>query len=176
VVSKVDRTNLAKAVSSRAGRTSPISKVVSNADQNQRPGKHRAFGLPLFSGRSHVRFGSEADMCGAIGHVRFTPESGHVRRERQCPLRANSGHRIIGVSNHSRLPSLHAQRFDDRKLAPFQYNTPQRSLFGALVLPIVTHSNQFLVCLAVPRFWAISSHLPKLGCFDRRPMTGRTVS
>jgi hypothetical protein len=24
-----------------------------------------------------VRFGSKADMCGAIGHVRITPESGH---------------------------------------------------------------------------------------------------
>ena len=26
-----------------------------------------------------VRFGSEADMCSAQAHVRFTPESGHVR-------------------------------------------------------------------------------------------------
>jgi len=25
----------------------------------------------------YVRFGSEADICNAIGHVRFTPESGH---------------------------------------------------------------------------------------------------
>jgi hypothetical protein len=25
--------------------------------------------------RAHVRFGSEADMCGAKRHVRFTPES-----------------------------------------------------------------------------------------------------
>jgi hypothetical protein len=25
----------------------------------------------------NVRFGSKADMCGAKGHVRFTPESGH---------------------------------------------------------------------------------------------------
>ncbi len=28
----------------------------------------------------------------AIGHVRFTPESGHVRRNFACPLWANSGH------------------------------------------------------------------------------------
>ena len=28
---------------------------------------------------SRVRFGSKADMCSAIGDVRFTPESGHVR-------------------------------------------------------------------------------------------------
>jgi hypothetical protein len=27
----------------------------------------------------NVRFGSKADICTAIGHVRFTPESGHVR-------------------------------------------------------------------------------------------------
>jgi hypothetical protein len=27
----------------------------------------------------YVRFGSKADMCTAIGHVRFTPKSGHVR-------------------------------------------------------------------------------------------------
>ena len=26
-----------------------------------------------------VRFGSKADMCSAKRHVRFTPESGHVR-------------------------------------------------------------------------------------------------
>jgi hypothetical protein len=29
---------------------------------------------------AEVRFGSKADMCSAQGHVRFTPESGHVRR------------------------------------------------------------------------------------------------
>src|SRR5512139_1497572 len=29
--------------------------------------------------RSDVRFGSKADMCSAKGHVRFTPERGHVR-------------------------------------------------------------------------------------------------
>src|SRR5262249_13939827 len=30
-------------------------------------------------GPAHVRFGSKADICGAKEHVRFTPESGHVR-------------------------------------------------------------------------------------------------
>ena len=29
--------------------------------------------------RSHVRFGSKAGMRTAKSHVRFTPESGHVR-------------------------------------------------------------------------------------------------
>src|SRR5262245_18053232 len=27
--------------------------------------------------RKHLRFGSKADKCTAIGHVRFTPKSGH---------------------------------------------------------------------------------------------------
>src|SRR5215813_575290 len=41
---------------------------------------------------SNVRFGSKAVMCGAQGHVCFTPESGHVRRNYGCPLWAKSGH------------------------------------------------------------------------------------
>ena len=40
----------------------------------------------------NVRFGSKADMCSATGHVRFAPESGHVRCKQECPLSANSGH------------------------------------------------------------------------------------
>jgi hypothetical protein len=53
-----------------------------------------------------VRFGSKADICGAISHVRFTPssdrESGFsqklmsalppkadIRTQHRCPLRAN---------------------------------------------------------------------------------------
>jgi hypothetical protein len=61
-------------------------------------------------GSAHVRFGSEADMCSAKGHVRFTPESdresghaanGHVcftpksglmQCNSQCLLWAQSGH------------------------------------------------------------------------------------
>ena len=39
----------------------------------------------------NVRFGSEADICSAKGHVRFTPESGHVQCTSSCPLCANSG-------------------------------------------------------------------------------------
>ena len=34
-----------------------------------------------------VRFGSKADICSAKGHVRFTPESGHVQSDQGCPLR-----------------------------------------------------------------------------------------
>ena len=42
--------------------------------------------------RHDVRFGSKADICGAKDHVRFTPESGHVRCTSSCPLCAKSGH------------------------------------------------------------------------------------
>jgi hypothetical protein len=33
-------------------------------------------------------------MRGAKTHVRFTPESGHQTAQKQCPLRANSGHSV----------------------------------------------------------------------------------
>ena len=39
-------------------------------------------GLRIFKGWADVRFGSKADMCNALGDVRFTPNSGR-----------NSGHR-----------------------------------------------------------------------------------
>jgi hypothetical protein len=42
--------------------------------------------------RFDIRFGSLADICSANRHVRFTPESGHVQRNRRCLLCANSGH------------------------------------------------------------------------------------
>jgi hypothetical protein len=29
----------------------------------------------------NVRFGSKADICTAIGHVRFAPESGHRQQQ-----------------------------------------------------------------------------------------------
>ena len=41
---------------------------------------------------ANVRFGSKADICNAKRHVRFTPESGHVRCKEGCPLSARSGH------------------------------------------------------------------------------------
>src|SRR5262245_44391488 len=44
--------------------------------------------------QADVRFGSKADICSAQAYVRFTPNSGHVRCTRGCPLWANSGHRI----------------------------------------------------------------------------------
>src|SRR6185295_7889224 len=42
---------------------------------------------------------AEADICAAIGDVRFTPESGHVRRTSPCPLRAKSGHQLSMTSS-----------------------------------------------------------------------------
>jgi len=54
-----------------------------------------------------VPFGSKADICSAKRHVRFTPESGHVRCNQRCPLWANSGRRrllnhLVGDGNHAR--------------------------------------------------------------------------
>src|SRR5262249_48692208 len=45
--------------------------------------------------RPDVRVGSEADICGAKGHVCFTPESGHVRRTSPCLLWAKSGRKPL---------------------------------------------------------------------------------
>jgi len=39
-----------------------------------------------------VRFGSKADIAAFRNDVRFTPESGHVRCNLECPLWAKSGH------------------------------------------------------------------------------------
>ena len=36
--------------------------------------------------------GQNADIRAAKSHVRFTPNSGHVRCKERCPLCANSGH------------------------------------------------------------------------------------
>ena len=44
--------------------------------------------------QSDVRFGSKADMCSALTHVRFTPKSLHVRCSYGCPLWAKSGHQL----------------------------------------------------------------------------------
>ena len=47
------------------------------------------------TGPSHRRIsnlGCKADICTAIGHVRYAPESGHVRCNCGCPIWAKSGH------------------------------------------------------------------------------------
>src|SRR6476660_2171916 len=43
-------------------------------------------------GSRRSALGSKADMCSALDHVRFTPESGHVQCDLVCPLCAISGH------------------------------------------------------------------------------------
>jgi transposase len=45
---------------------------------DRRNGVDRHFAWQQSSG-PHVRFGSLADICSAKAHVRFTPESGHLR-------------------------------------------------------------------------------------------------
>ena len=49
-----------------------------------------------------VRFGSQADICNTNRHVRFTPESGHVRCTSLCLLWANSGHCIYSITSSAR--------------------------------------------------------------------------
>src|SRR5215831_11278604 len=44
----------------------------------------------LMRSGANVRFGSEADMCSAQAHVRFTPNSGHVQCDTPCLLWAKS--------------------------------------------------------------------------------------
>jgi hypothetical protein len=54
----------------------------------------------LLSSRD-VRFGSLADISRRDRHVRFTPESRHVRCNQKCLLWANSGHpkRFLRISD-----------------------------------------------------------------------------
>src|SRR5262249_48634027 len=97
------------------------------------------FAIALWEGFANVRFGSEADMCGAIRHVRFTPnsnresgfpktvmsaspESGHVRCTSRCPLWAKSGH----VQCTRSCPLWSRKRPQKRTLSHFKMK-----LFGA---------------------------------------------
>jgi len=52
----------------------------------------------------------------AKGHVRFTPESGHVRRTRPCLLWANSGH---GPDLFDHLICTEQKLFRDRQIQRF---------------------------------------------------------
>jgi hypothetical protein len=42
-------------------------------------------------GLQDVRLGSLADIAAALSNVRFTPESGHRRKQSSCPLCARNG-------------------------------------------------------------------------------------
>jgi hypothetical protein len=57
----------------------------------------------LNAGANHVRFGSLADIGGLIGNVRFTPQSGHLRRSNRCSLRARNGLSQISSTSTSNL-------------------------------------------------------------------------
>ena len=41
--------------------------------------------------------GQKQTCAAQNGHVRFTPESGHVQCNYSCPLSANSGHDSLGL-------------------------------------------------------------------------------
>ena len=49
-----------------------------------------------------VRLGSLADISQYDRHVRFTPKSGHSRLTLECPLSANSGHRVFAKAKDQR--------------------------------------------------------------------------
>src|SRR5215469_13321955 len=58
----------------------------------------------------YVRFESEADIDECLGHVRFTPKSGHGDLAAQCLLCAKSGHMHHGKNA---APRLRWYGFDD---------------------------------------------------------------
>ena len=68
-------------------------------------GGHRKDEIGILEGFSNVRFGSKADICDAIRHVRSTPESGHVRRTSRCLLSANSESNTLHY-NHALMSSF----------------------------------------------------------------------
>ena len=91
----------------------------------------RRRGNTEIAGCPHVRFGSKADMCSAKRHVRFTPNSGHLRCIRRCPLCANSGHsrndlREIERPPHRGLSENSIKRFDQAVAAFFILRHPSR--------------------------------------------------
>ena len=65
--------------------------------------------MAILEGLGHVRFGSKADMCSALAHVRFTPESGHVRMSALGQKRTHAPHKkrslfddLISDGEHTR--------------------------------------------------------------------------
>jgi hypothetical protein len=95
-----DRTpyKLAPAVRRIAGRTnSPLVLPRYNWGSPSFPPScaHGSCMLECFGGVKErcLRFGPLADVCAAKSDFRFTPQSGHARCIRSCPLWANSGHR-----------------------------------------------------------------------------------
>src|SRR3954447_18727887 len=56
--------------------------------------------------KTHLRYGSLADIGQPIRDVRFAPESRHVRRRNRCLLCATSGHSDALAHDHNRRCSL----------------------------------------------------------------------
>src|SRR6516162_10784404 len=75
-----------------------------------------------FLKRVDVRFGSKADIDDCLGHVRFTPKSGHWNSAAQCTLCAKSGHSTL-LFDH--LVSTRKERWrygETKRLGGFQVN------------------------------------------------------
>ena len=72
------------------------------------PKKAKSFGLAFGSVflLADVRFGSLADIAACLSDVRFTPESGHLRRKNKYPLSARSGHSAMSSSPPRKSPCL----------------------------------------------------------------------
>src|SRR5262245_65010683 len=77
-----------------------VGTLVFGNDDNLawRTAEHSEKQRPICAGQDRVgpksnisAMGSKADLCGAIVHVRFAPESGHVQRTTSCLLWAKSG-------------------------------------------------------------------------------------
>ena len=58
-------------------------------------------------------------MCSAPAHVRFTPNSGHVRCKEECPLCAKSGHWEISVDHLVRAREDRLGHGDAKRLCGF---------------------------------------------------------
>src|SRR5207344_1252942 len=72
-----------------------ITKVISSCVRHHKKGLLGRRISDLNWRRTHVRFGSKADIAACPSDGRFTPESGHVRCKKECPPCANSGHSAI---------------------------------------------------------------------------------
>ena len=78
-----------------------------------------------------VRFGSLADILHCNWHVRFTPETGHVRCTRRCLLCANSGHRLgYSITSSARASS--------------ERGTVRPSALAVFILSTVSYSDRTL--------------------------------
>src|ERR1700752_556266 len=70
-----------------------------------------------------IGVGFRRHICAEKGHVRFTPESGHVRRKPSCLLWANSGHRATYSITSSALVSSDGGMVSPSALAVLRLST-----------------------------------------------------